>query len=214
MVFGFCCVAEPPREDMPKVVSSLSVAAACKTEPPPGTEVEAGNCNFAVLSRANVEDPLGMAVEVVPQVGIAVVLRVDEVGDGPVQRYNEEAQEGQRIRPGDYISSVNGEGKPEAIIKALRSMKNLSVAFRRPRTLTAELRKNGQPLGLNVKHVHLGEALFVEGVSSNGAAAACNADIKPGDRVVSVNGKNVAAEMVAEMKRSDTVLIKISRVGG
>mmetsp|Transcript_76642 Transcript_76642/g.222542 ORF Transcript_76642/g.222542 Transcript_76642/m.222542 type:complete len:235 (+) Transcript_76642:83-787(+) len=230
MAFNCCCRSQdaaaerntevsmsmPKRERAPFLENDILVTAgaeAFKRPSAPEAKQRLPQDQFtAVLQRPSSEDPLGMHVELSPPSGYFVVLRVRTDIVGAVQEHNIIVPSEERIIEGDCIVSVNGTSAMDAMTEAFFSDTELELVVRRPKMFSVSVQKNGRSLGMKMTHLAEGKAIFIADIEDDGAVRASNADVLPGDRLVSVNGKRGVSEMVAELTSRDDLELQLARI--
>mmetsp|Transcript_103455 Transcript_103455/g.333320 ORF Transcript_103455/g.333320 Transcript_103455/m.333320 type:complete len:187 (+) Transcript_103455:137-697(+) len=116
------------------------------------------------------------------------ICRLVNTGNTPVENYNNSQPAQLQIRNGDYIKAVNGESNnAESMSEAMKKSATLDITIVRPFTFTQTISKNGLSLGLDLKYGPGGASLLVEGVRE-GVVQKIAADVRGGDRIISVNG--------------------------
>mmetsp|Transcript_118291 Transcript_118291/g.328795 ORF Transcript_118291/g.328795 Transcript_118291/m.328795 type:complete len:226 (-) Transcript_118291:339-1016(-) len=164
------------------------------------------------LHRPSPQDPLGMHVELSPQLGCFVVLKLRSDVVGAAQEHNILVPSDERICEGDFVMSVNGSSDVDEMVKAFEKDTEMELTIRRPRVFTVTVPKDGKPLGVKLKLFEAGKAMFIAAVEANGAVKAAGADVLAGDRIVSVNGQDSVEDMVEELKTSESLEMVLARI--
>mmetsp|Transcript_30660 Transcript_30660/g.85525 ORF Transcript_30660/g.85525 Transcript_30660/m.85525 type:complete len:228 (-) Transcript_30660:158-841(-) len=158
----------------------------------------------AKLQRDYTRQPLGLSVEqFVPDA--LYVSKVDEDGTA-AGAYNASAPEDQRLQAGLYIVSVDSLLGASAV-DSLVHLEEATIVLKRPKVFEVAFARNGLVLGIVMQYDSLGTSVYVRGIEDVGAAKAAAADLRVGDRIVSVNGvRGYSAALMEELKSEDVVL--------
>jgi len=174
------------------------------------------------LQRGNVGMPLGMSFDA----SDGRLLHLSSVISGATAAgvHNNTASEEQCLRDGDYIVNVNGvTGNARAMLREIQLNQNLSLTVRRAIQFSAMLDKKGRPLGLSFVHAGPTASLIVETVADGPVAewnqAHPREELRPGDRIVAVNGmRGGASELLQKLaetrQTSAPVVLCASRPAG
>mmetsp|Transcript_101863 Transcript_101863/g.285515 ORF Transcript_101863/g.285515 Transcript_101863/m.285515 type:complete len:202 (-) Transcript_101863:129-734(-) len=155
---------------------------------------------FHATLRRRADMPWGFLFEEVPFLNILVVTKlVAELSDD-------------RIKDGDYILCVNNTRNAEEMKDILEQQRQVDMLVGHPYVFTTAVPTGGLRLGMEVRHLLSGLALFVGEVERDGAAAAAGADFRPGDRIIGVDRRTSIADMMAVLPMSDEPEIVVSRV--
>merc|ERR1712039_806883 len=78
-------------------------------------------------------------------------IEVSKIEGGDVEEYNSRAPLGARIKPGDHITSINGEKAPLKMMSLLKEAPSIDIAVVEPFRLDATIKRHGDvPLGLQL----------------------------------------------------------------
>merc|ERR1712232_217875 len=97
-----------------------------------------------------------------------MVMRVEE---GLVKAYNKKAVADLQIKPGDFITKVNGvSGDIKKIAAQALEDLDLEITIRRPMEFVIKLDKESSDaeLGLNLDYIDLGMSLLIRDIHSDG----------------------------------------------
>lgn len=167
------------------------------------------------VKKEALDAPLGLKLDLQDR-ALAYVVGVRE---GPFRTYNESADAGCQLHPGDFIERVNdSKGDVTAMVKAFRSASELEVGVRRPEEYSAMLRRShpGEPIGLLFPKRLSGVTLPIVKIS-DGACLEWNNQhpelkVRVGDRIIMVDGnRGQAADLVEKLATSQQVLLTIAR---
>jgi len=166
----------------------------------------------ATLSRPNATIQVGLDVERVQPLDILLIERVNSGSSTAAGAYNLHAPDGFRIQAGDYILSVNNVIGIEPMLDILGRKLEADVLVVRPVEVRVTVKKNGKPLGLELKYLKRPDTtLFVSEISKGDAVDESGVDLRAGDRIVKVNGLTSFADMAAELMKGDAVDIVVWR---
>mmetsp|Transcript_44501 Transcript_44501/g.123746 ORF Transcript_44501/g.123746 Transcript_44501/m.123746 type:complete len:781 (-) Transcript_44501:238-2580(-) len=146
-----------------------------------------------------------------------VYARVNGIGAGPFQSYNEKAGPSHRISVDDFIYSVNGCRWAREFVHQLRRGKTLNLLVKRPLKYTVIVDKKGGSLGLDLWYEHdASPALLVtkvnEGPVSEWNAGHPDRQLERFDRIVGVNGESGSASRLLQLIRDATQRLELSTV--
>lgn len=173
----------------------------------------------AVLRKKKAGESLGLTVDFADE-RHGHVTKVSIDTRTPVAFYNDAAPASRRIKPGDFLLSVNGISAD-----CLPEDKSISYAFKeqfqhdtiqllvsRPLELAVKVDRRGQPLGLDLSYSRTGKSLVVEQILE-GAVEADFPEVQPFDHIVSVNGVEGGYKVLTQaiLDTSDVVTIKVTR---
>lgn len=130
-----------------------------------------------------------------------------------MQAYNDTAPADRQIRVGDYIVQVNSDcASAVSMSDALQASERLQVMLVRAYIFTKRVRKDGQPLGLDLKYAVEGSSLLINDIREDGAVKRSCPDIHVGDRIVAVNGAGGgASDLMTAIRASDAPQLWLSR---
>mmetsp|Transcript_90853 Transcript_90853/g.293326 ORF Transcript_90853/g.293326 Transcript_90853/m.293326 type:complete len:1207 (-) Transcript_90853:112-3732(-) len=134
----------------------------------------------------------------------------------PVEAYNRSAAPGQHLQVGDYILQANGQkvnlqAFNSTVGGAVLAITPLRLTVRRPILFSRTVEKGSASLGLQLKYGPQSRSFLIEEVNEGPVRESCP-DIRAGDRIVAVNGKEGFAEWLAlEIRESDVVVLRVSR---
>lgn len=134
----------------------------------------------------------------------------------PVEAYNRSAAPGQHLQVGDYILQANGQkvnlqAFNSTVGGAVLAITPLRLTVRRPILFRRTVEKGSASLGLQLKYGPQSRSFLIEEVNEGPVRESCP-DIRAGDRIVAVNGKEGFAEwLVLEIRESDVVVLLVSR---
>mmetsp|Transcript_86138 Transcript_86138/g.278278 ORF Transcript_86138/g.278278 Transcript_86138/m.278278 type:complete len:281 (-) Transcript_86138:76-918(-) len=141
----------------------------------------------ATITKPGLNSAVGWHLDVL-DIRYLFICRLVNTGNTPVENYNNSQPAQLQIRNGDYIKAVNGESNnAESMSEAMKKSATLDITIVRPFTFTQTISKNGLSLGLDLKYGPGGASLLVEGVRE-GVVQKIAADVRGGDRIISVNG--------------------------
>mmetsp|Transcript_56580 Transcript_56580/g.183968 ORF Transcript_56580/g.183968 Transcript_56580/m.183968 type:complete len:265 (-) Transcript_56580:191-985(-) len=191
--------------------------AAPTTAKPPETvpelpQDEDGGIFTAVLERTAGTEPLGLYLDLSDSLTL-YICRVNPGTTLPAHLYNIMAPDARRLRDGDYILEVNGvAGKAKDLAEAIKSGgRRLELKVRRPTLTNHTVTKGGQSLGLDLQFAKQGWVLSICKVL-DGAVKSSGADIRAGDRIIRVNGREGKSdELLSMMTGSGSPEIMLSR---
>lgn len=173
----------------------------------------------AILRKKKVGESLGLTVDFADE-RYGHVTKVSIDTRTPVAFYNDTAPASRRIKPGDFLLSVNGisadclpEGK--AIASAFKEQfhhDTIQLLVSRPIELAVKVDRRGLPLGLDLSYSRTGKSLVVEQILE-GAVEADFPEVQPFDHIVSVNGVEGGYKVLTQaiLDTSDVVTIKVTR---
>mmetsp|Transcript_27089 Transcript_27089/g.59003 ORF Transcript_27089/g.59003 Transcript_27089/m.59003 type:complete len:351 (+) Transcript_27089:64-1116(+) len=148
-------------------------------------------------------------------------LGIVEVVDGLVSVYNNTAAEELKIKPGFYITGINGEKcTRDAILEAMRKVGPVTLRIAPAHIFEANLKRDGK-VGLVLLVEPQSNSLLVSRVSL-GCADDYNKTAKPmrqikeNDRIIEVNGVAEDVNKMLELTRQESpeLRLKISRPSG
>lgn len=166
----------------------------------------------AVVNKTAPDTPLGLHVDL----SDGRALHVCSVRQGPkcpVAQYNSSAREESQLRAGDYIKAVNGvHGDANQIADALKlGVKTVLVVQRPDQFKRQVVRRETEPMGLDLNFSEKGSSLVIMSIV-DGAVKRCAPDVRPGDRIVSVDGATgTALELLDIIQRLVSMELEISR---
>mmetsp|Transcript_82035 Transcript_82035/g.230143 ORF Transcript_82035/g.230143 Transcript_82035/m.230143 type:complete len:252 (+) Transcript_82035:65-820(+) len=188
-----------------------------RLQPKASQPTSPGPQDFVVSLARAPDERLGLKLEVFDK-RAAFITEVE--ADGAVAKYNASATEQHRIRPGDYIVASNGvlgksdagkEDIPESLLSSASGRSEIIV--RRAKTLSVQFEKNGLPLGLMLKYGKLGNSILITFIDDAGAVKSSRVDVRPGDRILAVNGKcGSVEEQLTELRRNAKLELRLSRM--
>jgi len=174
---------------------------------------------MAILRKKKVGESLGLTVDFADE-RCGHVTKVSIDTRTPVAFYNDAAPASRRIKPGDFLLSVNGisadclpEGKPiAAAFKEQFHHDTIQLLVSRPVELAVKVDRRGLPLGLDLSYSRTGKSLVVEQILE-GAVEADFPEVQPFDHIVSVNGVEGGYKVLTQaiLDTSDVVTIKVTR---
>lgn len=154
-------------------------------------------------------DGLGLDVDY----GDKFTLKILRVKEGIVQKFNEESPSFY-MQPRDLILSVNGvSGCTDKIVAAIEVGTVLDIKLQRPRewTITLEKESKDASLGIDVDLLNVTvlrvNAGCILNYNNSLEADQENFKIKPGDKIVEVNGMRTPTEILDQIKCSQTLKI-------
>mmetsp|Transcript_6271 Transcript_6271/g.17990 ORF Transcript_6271/g.17990 Transcript_6271/m.17990 type:complete len:250 (-) Transcript_6271:102-851(-) len=217
MLLACCCAAEEGLGRKEQVQTVELFNGQCLDAP--GTshmvagalaEEEADNGGWgprpflACISRESGEDRWGWRVDLLNDAAV-YVCRV-EGGEYPVGRYNASAPEVLRIRPGDFIMSVNSDSSSSlSMSEVLQAEEDVRLVIQRPELYTAVVEEVGSSLGIEVKFssgLGAGDSMVVENIDDRGPVMRSAPQVRIGDRLLSVNGSPASHAAMLEALRS------------
>lgn len=146
----------------------------------------------AMLEKPSLTSPLGLHVDLLDErllfVNKLLSVHGGRRGTTVVQLYNKLVPKALQVQQGDYIQQVNGTTGAIVMREALRNDRILQLVIQRPILFQRPINmQKGQSLGLDL---NFGDAdnLPIASVDPSGIVALSAPDVKPGDRIVSVNG--------------------------
>jgi hypothetical protein len=215
------CENEPPKEHLE---DRTRVAA----------DFDLGNASFPSGKQPHqrwtqpLEETRGMifTVQVTRPSGRAIGVELDFVeGDcvviaeftpGTFKDWNE-ANPSSAVQEHDRILQVNGVRLVRELVGKLKEDSTWKLSIQRPMSFTVVVRKGGATsLGLELRHAANGKSLLItklsEGPLSVWNAANPDLKVKPGDRIVGLNGVQGRADKLLEYsKTASTLTMKIIR---
>lgn len=138
---------------------------------------------------------------------------------GLVSNWNRDRPAADCVRVGDrllYVDDYKGIDCRD-LARRLSAEKRLSLTLQHPQILHLTLTKNGRPLGITVSPPpttgRSSIGVVITEVQEEGAVGNWNADngdlLRPGARIVEVNGERRHAEMVEELKTGEMIQLKV-----
>lgn len=172
------------------------------------------------ITRASVDAPWGLMLDLSGGSLIHVSGVKSTVGS-PVLTYNAEVPEDLQMREGDYIVGVNDiladtplvghNTVAEALGEEMKKSTTVTLHMKRPHVFTAEVNKNGDPMGLDLNYSNHCSALAIVKVG-DGAVKKSAPEIQAGDRIIAVNGKTGSPDdLLRGIKASDRPVVTLSR---
>lgn len=211
------------REEAQKEVKNVQATAPKEVETPPekasdpdthpvAKEVTNGSVFFASIEKT-ADTKLGLGLESMPDGPSGTAQIVTSVAPGSLIDVWNQANPEKAVQVHDRLASVNGDSiTPIEKIKDVKDAPvSLEMGFLRPKSITFSLQKMGKPLGLKLHKLSSDDAVYImnftEGVFEKTATLE---GVKPGDRIVSVNGRSdSSAEMMRAVVDSDPVELHI-----
>lgn len=184
----------------------------------PEREVPAPSEFRASLAKSHVDGRLGLHFDLLHG-SVLHVCRISAGGNSATS-YNARVQEELQLRPGDFITELNGiRGDSKAMMSAAKTSTVLDVLVSRPILFVAQICRRRGYLGLGLKHVTNARSLLIESVL-DGPVLAWNREnpgleVKPGDYIVAVNGTSGATcELFTALAHDGALALLISRPNG
>jgi len=143
----------------------------------------------------------------------------DIIDQGPVSYYNQQVRDALKIKPGDFLVSVNGvQGDATHLMDELSAKDQSILEISRPELWEVRLdKKEDETWGLGLACAPMTTSLVVTKVVA-GAAAMWNlehprAAMKRGDRILSINGAagSDSSRMLSMLARTNSVSFLLSR---
>lgn len=160
--------------------------------------------------------PMGLNIDVASgKMGYVCFIMKDSV----FAEYNRTTTPEKQLRPGDYITKVNGiEGDSFGMLECLNKENRLEVTIQRPILFTIAISRNDAktPLGLTLVENPSGNSVFIIKVIK-GPVMEYNImhpeqEVKAGDRIVAVNGqRGKVKELIHASKVGTQLQLAISR---
>jgi len=178
--------------------------------PPPKAEERQAPQEFDAVLQRGAEQSFGWGLDTLhPD-----ALYVDHLsGDAssPVAMYNASAPAGKDIRPGDYITRIDGASGPaQRLGELLAESLQPKVTIQRTSTFAVELTRGGKPLGLDLNYSAKGKSLYI--VSVRGGAVKEQApEVSQGQRILNVNGKTLPPKELIAALADSSLKINILR---
>eukprot|EP00929_Paragymnodinium_shiwhaense_P053941 TRINITY_DN27043_c0_g1_i1.p1 TRINITY_DN27043_c0_g1~~TRINITY_DN27043_c0_g1_i1.p1 ORF type:complete len:234 (+),score=59.90 TRINITY_DN27043_c0_g1_i1:105-806(+) len=214
-----------------------SISAACGTTEGLGCVISGhSSCNETIgemedcmplspLSRQAAQAPIWVAIEKEDEsqdIGLDLdsadrdVVQVCHVKRGPVQSYNAMATKDQDLRVGDLILEVNGlRHSTQMMQKMNRGSSLLGMLVVRPALFVVCIDKNCGPLGIDIDFTEPGCCFLVRNVKSEGLIHEWNAanqgyQVKSGDRIMKVNGREGSPKELLRYYEEATNLVELT----
>jgi len=187
------------------------VASPAVPAPPPKAEEPQALQEFnASLVRVNEKSPFGWAIDMLNP-GALYIESLGSYASTAADRYNESAPAGEDIRPGDYITRVNGaSGSAQQLGELLTASSQPQVTIQRPSAYVASLSKGDKPLGVDLNFTTKGRSLYIVGVRE-GAVREQAPEVSQGHRILRVNGHAAPPKDMIEALKGSTLKIDILR---
>lgn len=138
---------------------------------------------------------------------------------GLVSNWNRDRPAADTVRVGDRLLFVDDYKGIDCrdLARRLAAEKRLSLTLQHPQIMHLTLTKGGRPLGITVSPPpttgRSSVGVIITEVQDDGAVDNWNADngdrLRPGARIVEVNGERRHAEMVEELKTVEMVQLKV-----
>eukprot|EP00931_Biecheleriopsis_adriatica_P053053 TRINITY_DN30989_c0_g1_i2.p1 TRINITY_DN30989_c0_g1~~TRINITY_DN30989_c0_g1_i2.p1 ORF type:complete len:241 (-),score=53.01 TRINITY_DN30989_c0_g1_i2:26-748(-) len=222
---SFCCVNDEPSSTAAVIVDEKDDASGAPAALPCCLQTESSEA--AVIGEADEKWGLLSDQEPDPYTGKFVVaiqlgsgnlgldldssasanVVVRAISDGAVNVWNARAPENKQIKPFDRLVAVNGvEGTASDFARSIITDR-ATFMFQRPQEVKADLQKPGDVgVGLHFSKVSAGLVIsgVQDGLLKNWMLRYADANaVKPGDRIVAVNGRYTSAEdLLREIKES------------
>jgi len=195
-----CCAEEPA----PELETTAELSVRCVTsDEKPKTAAEIDEhpfvpVEFVVSVEKAADGKLGLSFDTMEECCVQIVTRI--VPTGLIEAWNK-ANPDRVVQVDDVLVAVNGASE-QLVQKIGGSQGQLELVFRRPMPLTFSLTKEDQ-LGASLSPGT--EAIFLQSIKEGGVFAKSIADfgVKPGDRIVSVNGRRQdASTMIKSLQEA------------
>lgn len=126
------------------------------------------------------------------------------LGDTAAQRYNRSVPMASALRRGDFVVAVNGlPANADHMSQFIIDESNVELEVVRPEVLRIKIKKLGGPLGVEFLALEGCHSALIERIGSgalkNWNLAHPGREVMPGDRVISVNGKEGTGEQLMDM---------------
>lgn len=166
-----------------------------------------------LLHRSRSQTKLGLQLD--PCDGKVLYVTAILPGSSLVSEYNAIAPEDERILPGDYIRAVNGvDSSSWAAAQALNVGPKMHLHVQHPLKFTIRVQRNGEAMGVELNFSETGNSLVVVGITG-GAMHMYQHQLRPRDRIETVNGFSGKAEELVEMiKEHQNLELAVSRFVG
>lgn len=174
---------------------------------------------IATVQKSCASASVGLHLDLTPGAPIQIY---DIVAGGPVAKYNDRTLSPHQIKPGSYLTAVNGiRGCPSNLIREICKAAVVSLEVYRPIcwTVTVYKRTDDESLGLDLYYAAEGRSLVV-GEVMKGAVARFNKGnnstaVKKQDRITSVNGAvGDSAVLMEILSATNPVKLVLSRPSG
>mmetsp|Transcript_35026 Transcript_35026/g.69559 ORF Transcript_35026/g.69559 Transcript_35026/m.69559 type:complete len:212 (-) Transcript_35026:113-748(-) len=208
----FCCCsadqAGVPAIELPNESEGVaSGAGGVKIESLP-VMVDLDGGFMATLTRDRGNDAWGMIVDI--HSGRTYITAL--MPGGKAEAYNAGTAEDRRICANDCIASVNGVSEASAISRTIAKELAITMVIKRPKTRDVTVPKGGRPMGMVINHTADGNVLFIKSIAEDSIVKSAGIDLKVGDRIFRVNGREgKAPELLDEIKTSDEPILLVSR---
>lgn len=179
-----------------------------------------GNVFTATLSRGS-EGLLGFKVDVCDQYRIHICRMLPDA-ETAIAVYNASAPQEKQINIGDYILAVNTVSNktvqaPMSVAAAMREEllngeKAVSLVVSRPYIFKCKVERQNKPMGVELTYCDDAISLVVARVNA-GAVQTTAPEIRPGDRILSVDGCQGSSEELVRVFRAagESMLLQMSR---
>jgi len=138
---------------------------------------------------------------------------------GLVSNWNRDRPAAESVRVGDRLLFVDDYKGVDCrdLARRLSVDKRLSLTLQHPQIISVALTKNGRSLGISVSPPQTAGrssvGVVITEVQDDGAVGHWNADndykLRPGARIVDVNGERRHAEMMEELKAKEMLQLKV-----
>jgi len=178
--------------------------------PPPKAEERQAPQEFHVVLQRGADQPFGWSLDTLHPDALYVDLLSGDASS-PVAKYNASAPAGKDIRPGDYITRIDGASGPaQSLGELLSESLQPKVTIQRTSTFAVELTRDGKPLGLDLNYSAKGKSLYI--VSVRGGVVKEKApDVSQGHRIVNVNGKALPPQELIAALAGSSLKIELRR---
>jgi len=126
----------------------------------------------------------------------ATVLWVNGVKPGPVENYNKLTDPEEHLQSGDFIVQANGiHSSVDKMLATFQDERTVAMLVKRPVEIRAIIERDGSTAGLEFLANPTGHCLLIRQVNSgpaqkwNESQSEPSAQLRPGDRIVAVNGQ-------------------------
>lgn len=176
--------------------------------------------NFKVVVKRRCQDKMGVGLHMDITEGAQVHIS-EVINNGPVWSYNATVREDLQVRPGDFLTAVNGlTGSSSSLVRSLQAdAAEVTLEISRPKLWEVRLQRRAQEgFGLSLT-MGMGTQSLVVSAVEPGAAETFNsrspeAAIRPGDRILAIAGASAdisSEEKLAMLQRSNDVRLSMSR---
>lgn len=168
----------------------------------------------AKLHRGGAKVPIGLDADRSDSRTL-LVFKVWASEDSPVSKYNQKADDERQISVGDFIIAVNScGGSAEQLLAELNRSEDPVLTIRRPEVFDVVVERTDDQYGLRCTYAGDGSGppLLIKEVLA-GSVRNSVADVRQGDRIISVEGQTGTAKELLEImkKKEDQARLRLSR---